>query len=313
MSSTRWIEILRRAMGGESTPPFRGFHSSPHQFDRFDSAYIGTGEGAQVRGQGLYVAENPETAAAYRESLARPTLQIGGMDDARLLAGMEGDELWLARGLYDNILRNGFTEPGLARLQTAYDDAGALEGPLLRQWREMGIQRNPGTNTYEIDLHLDPRRVGHQERLLDEQPLPVQEAVRGLGDAWGWNVAPHGRLQSELDMMLSRRQQDLFDDNAIAGLPPYDPVFDRMTGGAHTAALMRAARIQAAREQAQQLQQRGMQAHIYDDAGSRGTGGGTHNMVVLPGEESRMEILQRWGLLGTLGGGGAAAALGGEN
>src|SRR5215471_20243846 len=37
----------------------RAYHSSPHDFDRFDMSKIGTGEGAQVYGQGLYFAENP--------------------------------------------------------------------------------------------------------------------------------------------------------------------------------------------------------------------------------------------------------------
>ena len=37
----------------------RAYHSSPHDFDKFDLAKIGTGEGAQVYGHGLYFAESP--------------------------------------------------------------------------------------------------------------------------------------------------------------------------------------------------------------------------------------------------------------
>ena len=37
----------------------RAYHSSPHDFDKFDLSKIGTGEGAQVYGHGLYFAENP--------------------------------------------------------------------------------------------------------------------------------------------------------------------------------------------------------------------------------------------------------------
>ena len=37
----------------------RAYHSSPHDFDKFDLARIGTGEGAQVYGHGLYFAESP--------------------------------------------------------------------------------------------------------------------------------------------------------------------------------------------------------------------------------------------------------------
>ena len=40
-------------------PGIKAYHSSPHDFDKFDLAKIGTGEGAQVYGHGLYFAENP--------------------------------------------------------------------------------------------------------------------------------------------------------------------------------------------------------------------------------------------------------------
>ena len=38
------------------------FHGSPHLFKKFDMSKIGTGEGAQSYGHGLYFAENPKTA-----------------------------------------------------------------------------------------------------------------------------------------------------------------------------------------------------------------------------------------------------------
>ena len=46
------------------------FHGSPYDFDRFDISKVGTGEGAQVYGHGLYFAENPKTAGAYRDQLS---------------------------------------------------------------------------------------------------------------------------------------------------------------------------------------------------------------------------------------------------
>jgi len=41
------------------------YHGSPHKFDAFDSSKIGTGEGAQAYGHGLYLAESPATAESY--------------------------------------------------------------------------------------------------------------------------------------------------------------------------------------------------------------------------------------------------------
>src|SRR3954469_8152524 len=52
----------------------RAYHGSPHDFDRFDSSKIGTGEGAQAYGHGLYFAENPETAGVYRDQVKNMAL-----------------------------------------------------------------------------------------------------------------------------------------------------------------------------------------------------------------------------------------------
>src|SRR4249919_722721 len=48
----------------------RAWHGSPHDFDRFDMSKIGTGEGAQAYGHGLYFAENKRVAEDYRNVLA---------------------------------------------------------------------------------------------------------------------------------------------------------------------------------------------------------------------------------------------------
>lgn len=48
----------------------RAYHGSPHDFDRFDLSKIGTGEGAQAFGFGLYFAESRDVADSYRATLA---------------------------------------------------------------------------------------------------------------------------------------------------------------------------------------------------------------------------------------------------
>lgn len=49
----------------------RAFHGSPHDFDRFSLDKIGTGEGAQAYGHGLYFAENDAVAKMYRDQLSQ--------------------------------------------------------------------------------------------------------------------------------------------------------------------------------------------------------------------------------------------------
>lgn len=46
------------------------YHGTPHSFNQFDASKIGTGEGAQSYGHGIYVAENPEVAKRYQYQLA---------------------------------------------------------------------------------------------------------------------------------------------------------------------------------------------------------------------------------------------------
>ena len=45
------------------------YHGTPHSFERFDLGAIGTGEGAQVHGWGLYFAADRKVAENYKENL----------------------------------------------------------------------------------------------------------------------------------------------------------------------------------------------------------------------------------------------------
>jgi hypothetical protein len=53
------------------TMGIRAYHGSPHSFDKFSMDKIGTGEGAQVYGHGLYFAENEDVARGYRKTLTK--------------------------------------------------------------------------------------------------------------------------------------------------------------------------------------------------------------------------------------------------
>ena len=70
-------KLARAAAGIETAAPkgIRAYHGSPHDFERFDLSKIGTGEGAQSYGHGLYFAENEGVARSYRDTLARADKQ----------------------------------------------------------------------------------------------------------------------------------------------------------------------------------------------------------------------------------------------
>lgn len=46
------------------------WHGSPHDHNKFDLSKIGTGEGVQAYGYGLYFAENKEVGEHYRDQLS---------------------------------------------------------------------------------------------------------------------------------------------------------------------------------------------------------------------------------------------------
>jgi hypothetical protein len=64
------------AMGSAAGGKIKAYHGSPHDFDRFDMSKIGSGEGAQAYGHGLYFAENENVARQYRDALAGKSLRM---------------------------------------------------------------------------------------------------------------------------------------------------------------------------------------------------------------------------------------------
>lgn len=78
-------EALVTAVLDAATTPTRefdqpAFHGTPHRFDRFDITKIGTGEGAQVYGWGLYFSSERGIAEFYRSGLSQRTLGFRGIE-----------------------------------------------------------------------------------------------------------------------------------------------------------------------------------------------------------------------------------------
>ena len=77
------------------------WHGSPHKFDKFDASKIGTGEGAQAYGHGLYLAESPDVAKSYSGKLASELAYNGvqmNRDSARASKDAAAWALYLANG-----------------------------------------------------------------------------------------------------------------------------------------------------------------------------------------------------------------------
>jgi hypothetical protein len=69
---------------GPASFSMTAFHGTPHKVDKFSTEKIGTGEGAQAYGYGLYFAQNKAVADDYRDQLAnrhgqRPYWKMDGV------------------------------------------------------------------------------------------------------------------------------------------------------------------------------------------------------------------------------------------
>ena len=107
-------------------------HASPHKFERFSMDNIGTGEGAQVYGHGLYFAENPRVVEEYFENFNAPVLRFKE--------------------------RNVDT-PYTADLRDRFKDVyeGLIDDDLTQQWKlnVLDIASEAGLNADEVDDKLD--------------------------------------------------------------------------------------------------------------------------------------------------------------
>jgi hypothetical protein len=61
--------------------PATAWHGTPHTFNKFSNDFIGTGEGAQAYGRGMYFAENPNVAREYQKQLAGRTFEEKDLTD----------------------------------------------------------------------------------------------------------------------------------------------------------------------------------------------------------------------------------------
>ncbi len=179
----------RPEMRGASGPKFvAAYHGSPHDFDEFSTDKIGTGEGAQIYGHGLYFAGRKEVAEFYRETLSR--------DRDRKLTNGEELPAWVANSveagrnideLIDNFKgRVAEHEAEVAAQQGQYWNAKA-NLPGLRQIVDSleGIKRGdvklaPKGRLYQVDLAPKEHEYLDWDKPVAQQSAHVQAALRPL-------------------------------------------------------------------------------------------------------------------------------------
>jgi hypothetical protein len=151
----------------------KAYHGSPHSFDKFSMSQIGTGEGAQAYGHGLYFAENPATAQAYREKLSPGRGGDGADIAARLLKNLSVDDaIAEIKDRIASLERRRVENP-----RSVPPEYLTGRAPLHDALDVLESGKNVQGTTYEVELAPDKEDLLDWDAPLSEQPAKVREAV----------------------------------------------------------------------------------------------------------------------------------------
>lgn len=165
-----------------ATPkPARGitaYHGSPHDFDKFQMSQIGTGEGAQAYGHGLYFAEQPEVAQMYRQVVTEQRSDL-----PRLIAQ--------EKRARDRVLK-----------ENPAADVRDYDRRIVEMDRQLDDEVRKG-RLYEVNIKANKEDFLDWDRPLNEQ----SESLRGLLESAKGKVS--GRAIEDLEDVLRIKDQPL--------------------------------------------------------------------------------------------------------
>jgi hypothetical protein len=152
-------------------PGFTAFHGSPHDFDAFDTSKIGTGEGAQAYGHGLYFAGNEGVARSYRDNLVGDDPNLG-VEEARSLLNAYGGDFGAALKANPEQWRdpNGW-------------EAKQVDA-VLKHWQEHGTESTPpdfSGKMYEVNVNADPAHFLDWDAKVGAHPDAVRDKLLDMG------------------------------------------------------------------------------------------------------------------------------------
>jgi hypothetical protein len=235
------------------------YHGSPHKFDKFDSSKIGTGEGAQAYGHGLYFAESPGVAGSYQKALS------GLVPDGWANKYPDSARAYI-RGMVDDVAK-GVETPDRAATLIARANRNMRDYPADQLAKELAEAADHAKGSmYKVDIPDE-----HVAKMLDwDKTLSQQsEHVRGA-------IA---KMMAGDDPILN----ELFAD----GIPAtYLGAFDKSKGGQIYNTL--AEQFGGHAGLSEKLRSVGIPGIRYLDGGSRGAGQGTSNYVLFDAEHAKI-------------------------
>jgi len=289
--------------GASERQGIRAYHGSPHDFDRFDMSKIGTGEGAQAYGHGLYFAEKEGVARKYRDDLSVQTIngaEPNGRNPlhvaAQYIHGSGGNR---AEAIAALEARAKTYHDWPEEKKISLDAIEAIKKDANRWFGKSSIPTIDGGKMYEVNIKANPDDFLDWDRPLSQQSEKVRGALETAG-LMPWRAThvtgqQYGPMPKDDALAISgngkRSMVPALDANG-------SQIFEFQTG---------AGRPVAKPEISQALRDAGVAGVRYLDQGSRNAGEGSRNYVVF--DANLIEILRKYGLLGMLGAGGMAQEL----
>lgn len=176
------------------------YHGSPHSFDQFDISKLGTGEGAQSYGHGLYFAGNEGVAKSYRDTLSGNNYDTG-------------------YGNIDAVLNTGKTWEGLKRSHPQLSD-------IFSDIEARGAHQPRGSSghMYKVKLNVGPHELLDWDKPMSEQHPNVQAALARIDpDQWhptGGDYDPSEQGQMAYQRLVSSgNKQGAIGEHLRAGNP----------------------------------------------------------------------------------------------
>lgn len=173
----------------------KAYHGSPYTFDHFDLGAIGTGEGAQGHGWGLYFAQDKQIAKSYKDTLSH---NMYGDNDL-----MFNEEA--LNKLYSTLSDKAHTEADYDKLSVienilithTEDDVlnnsdEMFDAEAVKWWknqREIYLNKEyKESSLFEVDIPEDDVLLD-EKRNINEQPKKVQQAVRKMYRSLGYKTS----------------------------------------------------------------------------------------------------------------------------
>lgn len=229
-------------------PPIKAFHGTPHKFDKFDISKIGTGEGAQAYGRGLYFAGEKDVARQYRDNLSGTDVLLNGRvlpDDV----GITTPESLAARYIRANSGNIDYAIEDLKSAARLVGGNGQTHKAALDfiEANKAGFKIARKGNVLETQIKANPNHLIDWDKPFDAQPEYVRKKLAKILDidsaalrAWSgrdiykalarqesMSLAPRkleGKLSTEADVV------ELLRKNGIKGIKYLDGNSRRAVG-----------------------------------------------------------------------------------